>query len=337
MRRSLVLIILLILGSFAFAKDKDRPAWVDNPDTEYNNLLYLSAVGTGSSRSAAEDNARANIAKIFSTNITTESGFEQRYNEIISGSDASSRTSTSQTDKLMISSNQSLVNIQIGKSWTDKMGQVYTVAYLHRTGTAELYLARIEENCERVLSLMQRATETDDIWTKYAVLSAAGLVDTKNLEMLDQLKVISLSDASSFSMPYDSEILKQQVQLSGKAISFQIDTLTEEDLAVAKSVETVINQMGFAIYPGGLNRISVRYSTEELKLDNPQKYVRYQLTIAVFDDLQQQILSYNESGREAHFTMDEAKARALRTASTKVTGDFAKKLQEYLSAKTRNR
>lgn len=335
MLRNIALIVLLVFSSLAFAKDKDRPAWVDNPDLEYNNLLYLSAVGTGSSRTQAEDNARANIAKIFSTNVKSESGFEQRYNEIISSSDASSTTTTSQTDKLQISSNQNLVNIQIGKSWTDKMGQVYVVAYLHRSSTAELYLSRIDENCNKVIGLMNRAIETQDIWAKFALLEAAGVVNTKSLEMLDQLKVISLSDADSFRLPYDSEILQEQVELSGKAISFQIDTVTDDDASVGKMVEAVINNMGFAIFPGGLNRISVRYSTEELKLDNPQKYVRYQLSITVFDDHQQQIVTLNESGREAHFTLEEAKARALRTASSKVSGAFAKKMQEYISTRTK--
>lgn len=333
-----ICIVLTLCCSILFASkvDKNRPAWVDNPTAEYNNQLYLSAVGSASTRAQAEDNARANLAKIFSTTITTESGFEQRYQEIISGSDASFTTETNQTDKIQIQSSQKLTNIQIGKTWTDKLGQVYAIAYLHRHGTAELYLQQIGDNSKRIMTLLSQSTEGDS-WVIFACLTAAGIVDAVNADLIEQLKVISLSDASDLVLPYDREILRKQIQTAGQKITFRIVMNGDEIEKIKPQIETAITSLGFAVSEIGVNRVLCNTTFEDLLMDSQQKYVRYQCTIAVSDESEQQIVTMSEIGREAHFTYDEAKARAIRSISAKIKGDFSKKLQNYLDSRAKAR
>ncbi|MDD3102755.1 MAG: hypothetical protein PHY24_00905, partial [Candidatus Cloacimonetes bacterium] len=82
------------------------------------------------------------------------------------------------------------------------------------------------------------------------------------------------------------------------------------------------------------NLIQMSLNIEELKLETPRnKYVRYQLTITVTDEKGKQLLNFNDAGREAHFSFAEASSRVQRTASEKITGEFAQKLQAYLNGK----
>ena len=317
-------------------KKNPRPDWVDNPSAEYNSLQYLSAVGFGSSRSVAEDIARANLARIFESRISSESGYDAHYSETISSSDAIFSNQTDQTAQVRVLSSLTLSNVQIGKSWTDDLGQVYAVAYLHRSSTAELYHSKIQNNSRGIMAYLARSLEEEGQWEKYALLSAADELNRENQGLISQLRIISSNEAVlvSTSLPYDPEVLSAQAQAASARISFKVLCENEEGLSLLPQIREVITNFGFRVSESAENVIRYDYSTEELSLDNPRnKYIRYQINICVYDGRQQQIFSFTDSGREAHFTFQDARERAIRTVSSKITGEFSKKLHNYLESK----
>lgn len=337
MRKLPVIMCLLMLFSAALGAKKkanDRPAWVDNPAIEYNTTLYLSAVGCGSSRAQAEDNARANLAKIFSSRIHSESGFEQRYQEIISESAASYSAALDQSAQVKVVSSQTLSNIQIGKSWTDHLGQVYAAAYLNRTLTAELYRSNIEDNAARIMTLLQSGLESHDNWETFATLNAARALDSQNGQLISQLRIISLDEAGFIRLPYDPEVLQAQLQATGRKILFRVQGEGEAARALIPNLQEVVTNLGFGVSDTAMNLIKICLNIEELKMENPRnKYVRYQLSIIMTDEMGKQLLNYNDAGREAHLSFEEARSRVHRTASEKIANEFAKKLQAYLDGK----
>lgn len=337
MRKLPVIICLLMLFStvlVAKKKAKDRPAWVDNPAIEYNTTLYLSAVGCGSNRAQAEDNARANLAKIFSTSIQSESGFEQRYQELISDSAANYSTELDQSARVKVMSSQTLSNIQIGKSWTDELGQTYAAAYLNRTLTAELYRSNIEDKAARIMALLNSVLDSQDNWEIFATLNAAGTLNAQNGLLISQLRIISLDEANSIHLPYDPEVLMAQQHAAGRRITFRVESEDEAAQALLPNLQEVVTNLGFGVSDLALNLIKICLSVEDLALENPRnKYVRYQMNILVTDETGKQLLNYNAAGREAHLSFAEARSRAQRTASEKIGNEFAQKLQAYLDGK----
>ncbi|MDD3534380.1 MAG: LPP20 family lipoprotein [Candidatus Cloacimonetes bacterium] len=337
MRKLPVIICLLMLFGCALGarkKAKDRPAWVDNPAIEYNTTLYLIAVGSGSNRSQAEDNARANLAKIFSSRIHSESDFEQRYQEIISESSANYAAELDQSDRVKVISSQTLSNIQIGKSWTDDLGQVYTVAYLNRTLTAELYRSKIEGNAARIMSLLNSVLESQGQWETFATLNAASALDFECEQLISQLRIIRMEEADFIHLPYDPQVLQAQLHAAGRKILFRVQGEGEAAQALIPNLQEVVTNLGFGVSDTAQNLIQMSLNIEELKLETPRnKYVRYQLTITVTDEKGKQLLNFNDAGREAHFSFAEASSRVQRTASEKITGEFAQKLQAYLNGK----
>ncbi len=337
MRKLQVMICLLILFSTAMAAKKkanDRPAWVDNPSIEYNTTLFLSAVGCGSNRAQAEDDARANLAKIFSSRIHSESGFEQRYQEIISESKANYSAELDQSARVKVMSSQTLSNIQIGKSWTDDLGQTYAAAYLNRTLTAELYRSTIEDNAARIMALLNSGLESQDNWETFATLNVAGALNAQNQQLLSQLRVIRLDEVSFIHLPYDPEVLQAQQQAAGRKITFRVESESEAAQALIPNLQEVFTNLGFGVSDIALNLVKISLNIEDLKLENPRnKYVRYQLSIMVTDEMGKQLLHYNAAGREAHLSFAEARSRVQRTASEKIATEFAQKLQAYLDGR----
>ena len=50
----------------------ERPNWIDNPTSSYPDSKYLTATGLADTKTAAEDNARGNISKIFQSKINLD-------------------------------------------------------------------------------------------------------------------------------------------------------------------------------------------------------------------------------------------------------------------------
>lgn len=330
--------LILCLASLIFwvtldgKKEKNpRPAWVDNPALEYHALQYLSAVGIGSTRAHAEDNARANLAKIFQTKVSSSSGYEERYQELVDSENSSFSNQTEQSATVKVLSSQTLSNVKIGPSWTDDLGRVYALAYLHRSSTAEIQRRMIEDNSKQIMALLTRAVESSTIWENYALLSAAEKISQTNQELLAQMRILSSDEAALISLPYDAEILSAQMDAIKQKISFNVSSTDDEALPLLTQVKEVITNLGFKVSENAENQIRVSYQTQELNLDNPTyKYIRYQMNISVIDHQGREMFNFSDSNREAHFSFADAKDRALRTAAEKISQDFKQKFQSYL-------
>ena len=94
-------------------QDDERPDWIDNPNLNYSKSRYLVAIGIGDTRTAAEDNARGNLAKIFQSDIRVE----QSIFENIKEDEDDFSASMNLLKRTNVKSNQTLKNIQFGDAW----------------------------------------------------------------------------------------------------------------------------------------------------------------------------------------------------------------------------
>ena len=77
MKKILPFVIVLACAATAAANPKNpKPDWVDGSSMEYSRDRYLTGVGSADDRAAAEDRARGEISKIFSSQITVNSASE---------------------------------------------------------------------------------------------------------------------------------------------------------------------------------------------------------------------------------------------------------------------
>ena len=70
MKLKIFLLILFSLSRLAFCEEK--PTWINNPSSDCQKLTELCTVGMGTSRDEATRNAKIEMIKIFSTNISSK-------------------------------------------------------------------------------------------------------------------------------------------------------------------------------------------------------------------------------------------------------------------------
>lgn len=331
----LILFVGILSAGAKKPSPKVRPAWVDDPQKEYKAETYLSSVGMGSTRAQAEAAATANLAAIFQADIQAAQNYWERYVEISSAQKSDAVTQTNITSDITIRSSQTLYNVQIGKSWTDELGQVYALAYLNRAETARIYLQKIEDNTARIMSYLAKSLDSSEAWSKYAVLNAAGIYDVATRSLLGQLSLISPAHRQLYEAPYDSEVLGFQISEAARGIKVRVETKGDTDAKVKPVLEQSITDLGFVIDPNADNKLVCVITIEPVDLNQDQKFVRYTLSVGIENEQGIKFITYADSGREGHISESEAYARAIRTINSRIQKQFVKMLNGYFDTLAR--
>jgi hypothetical protein len=338
MIRNFVLLVIFVtlFPMLAQAKkptDTGKPEWVDNPKKEYPESMYLSAVGSGGSRAEAESNASANLAKVFRSEISATTSYRERYNELMSSSKSEASTETQSQKNVQIKAKQNLFNIEISKTCTDKLGQVYAIAYLHRLKTADIYEEKIEENNALIRRYLSEVQRTTDVWKIYALYNIANVIHLNNEELLAQLAIISLDTKQSIDLGYDPQELKLNLSKWSKDINFYIvvsgDSSNETNTKIYNCIAETIAANGWSITDVNAANVDAKVGIEDVELAQAQKFVRYNFAINVHNPDGILMLSLSDNGREGHINKQEANARALRTMVSKIKTELPKKLNAY--------
>ncbi|MDY6915784.1 MAG: LPP20 family lipoprotein [Candidatus Cloacimonadota bacterium] len=326
------LLVILVISCSVQAKtaDKGKPEWLQNPKSVYPENRYLTAIGEGDTRSAAEDMAAGNLSKIFESEVSADQTVSERYYELISSEESEYEQQTDITKNITVRSRQKLFNIQFAESYTDNMGRVHVLAYIDRLRTAGIYEEKIDNNSMKVNSFLSQAEKSSDILKKYACYSAARVISKQNETLLQQLTIISPSSREIIQLPYNSHDILKSYQHAAENIKFVVEITNDPDNKVTILVKEILTDMGFVVgKPPVLiaNGSLVINSTDLNRQD--LKFVRYELQLELSDNKNNSLITISDKGREGHVSENEAKARAIMTIENKIKVDLKKKLNEY--------
>jgi len=331
----LFIVLLLSISCAVQAKTKknknEKPVWLENPEKVYSPQLYLTAIGEGDSRQDAQNNAVANLSRIFESKIKADVTTTQRYRELTKNKKTSVEDEMNISKQVNVKSAQTLYNIKFADSYTDNLGRTYILAYLNRTETADIYTEKINANAKKIRYFIDLSDKTDDVLKKYAALNAASSIALVNKTLLEQLNIISPDAKDFLQLGYDFQNLKNHTAEAAKKITFFIKIENDENNKIGSIVESLLNDFGFNLAENGLLRVSgnVLFENTDLKRDDNFKFVRYNFQIKVEDNNGNTIVSLFEKGKEGHTTYLEARERAIRAIAKKIKKNFAKKLTAY--------
>ena len=130
---------------FALLIAAGRPDWVERESAEWPREMYLLGVGSADERAVAEDRARAGVARIFTTHVssalaasTAESSVRKEHTAAWTEQISVSEETRSTTDKV-------LEGVEIVQVWQDPQShQFYALAALDRQQAAARLDARLE-------------------------------------------------------------------------------------------------------------------------------------------------------------------------------------------------
>jgi len=320
--------LTFIVSSFLLAQDK--PEWVDNPQSKYPSSKYLTSIGAGDSRKAAENSAAANLSQIFQSTIKAEQTVNERYKELFASSNQSTlEGQTDVTKNITISTDQTLYNIQYADSYTDNLGKVYVLALLERQPTAEIYEKKMEENEKQMAAYISQHNASTDPIARYASVNAASVFSKINESLKQQLLIIMPGMTYQAKTAYDAVKVQQMLTDAMKKLPFSVSIANDKEGKVTAIVKEMLSEMGFVVAEKGVLSISGDVSFEELDMKRTEKFVRWSYKFSVVDAFNTAIVSLNENGREAHVTYNEAVARALRTMKQKIKTNFGREINKY--------
>lgn len=332
MKRNIIIILTVLLISACSAgknvETPHPPEWVNNPSLKYPETLYFSAIGTGDTKQSAEQNAYANIAKIFQVDVYAKQVLSQTYQERISEGDIEFSSDEQLENIYNFTTNQTLKNVKIGESFFDAhTGIHYVLAYLDRLDTATLYEEEIKRNNAQIAEFYELYQVSDNKLEKLQYLREAAHL-TEMTELLNsQLRVISPFN-QGIDLIFTSSALRNEQERVAKSVSVIIKTSGDYREQIEGYLKEAITDFGFTVIPSGSIdkpdlEVVAHFSVNEVDLDRDEHFVRWELSITILDRLREgETFTYTDSGREGHINLSQAQNRALRTAQEKIRTDF---------------
>lgn len=314
-------------------KSKKKPAWLENRTSVYSESKFLSAIGEGDTLKEAQARASANLSSIFKVRVEAENTLQSRYEEYSrNGVVKSWGEETTAVDDITQTTDQTLMNLKYGETWTDDSGVVYTIAYLNRAETGNVYRQRIEENGGVVNRLVGRSAEQTDVLKAYAFLDAAYVVASLNELLIEQLDIINPAMKKVVRPGYDFGNLKKARSDAAARVVVAIDLESDSDGRIAAMLADVLTGMGFSVDPKGTIRLTGSVSVEPVKLDNNYENVKWYLLLMVRDQADLAVVSLEKNSRSSGVSDTAAIARAYKDMEKAIKRDFVKKLNGFFDS-----
>jgi hypothetical protein len=316
------------------------PDWVSGESSQYPRDRYLTGVGHGDSRKAAEDEAYAAISRIFQANIQSKTREWEEYLQS-SGKSEGPKGESQVSRKIFIdqltqvSTHKVLENVSIAEVWTDSQNhRTYALAVMDRVHSAAVIQGRIEELDRQAQTLFESATrmgqpdglrqagsKLQTVRDLHAAFKALLLREGLNTD----LKIISLDGHgvdTQLSPAQVGKTLRQVLsqefhvglELSGphseKIRSAILQGLTQEGLVVID--RSVLSELEGKKVEDVL--VKGEMGLEPLQLQ-ARPFYRWGVQFTLIDRSNDRVLgNLTRNGREGHLNPSEAEARAVRAA-----------------------
>jgi hypothetical protein len=139
------------------------PDWVSGPSARYPKAKYLTGVGTAGSREAAEEDARAELARIFQADVDSRVSAYEKYFQVRGGGKPQTTDEVSLANLTTVSTRMVLEGSEVVEVFKQKgTGQYFALAVLDRPKTAQILRDRILRLDEEAALLLQSADAASD-------------------------------------------------------------------------------------------------------------------------------------------------------------------------------
>lgn len=331
--------VCLIVGALvtscatgAQAQTERAPEWYIERASVYPDSTYLTAVGSGESRRAAENDAAGALARVFASNVRVESFAEQRYREIVGTSADYSENERTAVQAVEVESRQQLRNIRFSDAYTDATGRVHILAYIHRQQTATIYRGIIDANTRQIERLVERAAHAPTVVRRYAYLSAADVVRLNNELYIDQLRIISPAAAGLGGFGISAERLANLIDDAAEQMVFAVHVFGDDSGRVGAAIRRQISLRNFAVRDTGEIRVIGAVTLEPVEINPRYRSVRWVLEVDLIDERGETLVTAAHDGRENAITDAEAVNFAYREIESTIRDHFIADMIRYFDS-----
>jgi hypothetical protein len=336
MNKILLSILALGLAATAGANPKNpKPDWVSGSSMEYPRDKYLVGVGSADDRGAAEDRARGEISRIFTSQVTVNSA-SSALESTAQKSGAKDENSFSQSVAHSVEtvSQKMLEGVEIPETWQDDASRVwYALAVLDKSKSLSAVTDKIADFDAQVKEWYAQMVQAADKLPKVkAGMKLLALFKArKGLE--SELRVL---DGKGMPNPVDEAAVRS---LAAKAIA-ELDVAIDLTGARSREVETGIVKglTGFGIQatagaPSGALDVIITGEAETSPAegtDQRWKWARSYVTVACKDGRTNKVfLQFDAAEKGSSGDYNTAARRSLTNLSKKVSQQISAGITEY--------
>lgn len=243
----------------------ERPDWIESTQQDYPTERYLAAVGQGSDRESADENAKINLIEIFSLPMQIEA---KKQAGIVSQQSILGETS--------VNTNLLHESIEIKEHWVSKNGVCYTLVLIDRMKLTQDLIERIHHLDEKTAHLIDFSNNT----APNTLLSFNTLWSARNLQVVrkaenDQLNYVSGKRITSKISSDDIErLIKQKLA----TLNVSVDSNSYNNMS---SLQAALSQLGVKVVDKAPLHISIRMDITEPSYINAWYWLRgsYEMTV----------------------------------------------------------
>lgn len=254
--------IVAVLGACLVlaACSSKQPGWVDQPAGEYSQQDYLSAVGEADNRSAADERALANLAKIFEVAISDVSldfslarTSRDQTGSTANNIQAASRYVTTET-------RQVLEGAQVMESWQTEDGRTYSLAVLEKAPAARRFRNEVRSADRKIEDLVAYASQqAPNPVAALAALEQARKLETRRSYLNRNLAVVS---GKGIKAAHDQSSLESLLRDALATLHFRAVADSPE---IRQNLEDAISALGITLDKNAQYRVTATLDTEPVK------------------------------------------------------------------------
>ena len=332
----LISLFLLILSISDLAHSASKPDWIEGKSRKYPPEQYLTGVGYGDDRKAAEDSALAAIARIFQAEIHSKTSELEKYTQ----TDVKGKTHSSRDIRIdqitSVATNKALEDITIAEVWDDESeNRTYALAVMDRRHAMVSIREKITAIDSDIAVMQQKSVTVSDKIERARTIRAIlkSLLDREVYNT--DLRIINPS-GTGIEPPMTLFAVKQQLQaiLSNEIhIGVQLEGPHNKD--VRSSIIEGLTKEGFSVEEQGDIEnldILVRGVVSFENADLPQwKFVRWDITIDLVNQTNGKVFgSFTRHGREGHLNFREAEDKAVKALQKDIVNELSQQLVYFI-------
>ncbi len=312
-----------------------KPDWVDSSSMEYPREKYLTGVGMGDDRQTAEDRARAEISKVFSTVVTVNTNLTESETNASKNGANDNQFQQNISQNVQTVSKKALEGVEIVENWQDPATRShYALAVLEREKAIAAVKEKIADFDGQAKEWQQKLAEaTEKLPRVKAAMKVLALIDARN-ELNNELRVL---DESGQGVP--DPLDEAQVRPAAAKAVAELDVAVGMSGAKSSQIETGIvqglNDFGLQAKTGSPDAADIivegEVDTKPMQGDGSAwKWARSTVTIALKDGKTAKTFGrFDVSSRQASADYDEAVRRSHVELAKKVSSQVKDAVTAY--------
>ncbi len=320
---------------------KGKPEWVDGRSAEYSSAQYLTGVGHADTRSHAEDQAYAAVARIFKAEVAAHAKDWESYVVVENRSVSNAERRLTIDNVTKVSTDKVLENVRIAEGWYDSDSRSYYALGVMNRSQAEASLTEKVVALDRAIDAdVVESRQATDKLSKVRALRRAG----KNLVLREayntDLRIIRLSGHGTPSAYQINELSDELEQFLASNLVLAVQVSGDHAEPVGRALAEGLIREGLHVTtkvegeeagaPELIVRGTVRLFPIEVR-DPNFKYVRWCSDFEIVEPGTQRVVGATAyGGREGHVTEREATAKTLRVMRQEVLSDVATAIAAHI-------